>query len=296
MILKRLALLSSSFVFSPPVTFLPIRFADFTVSLRSFLPFVMFFVLAITAAAQQSSTILTQVINALAGENLVRSASLTGTVTSPNVSVSISAPINFNAISQQWSEVDVEWATGKQTEIRNGGGIFPSRSWIGSDGIAHKAAPTDLKLPHPAWFFPTFVLLSGLGSPNYWASDLGTQTWQGKTVHHIAVWQRSPSDLPATSTLQQQTQADFYLDPTTFLPVSMTFNVQIDPNLPSELVVPSTTTTGTILVEVDFSDYRSVQGAQVPYQLNVSNGSTQILNIQISSVTINGNGATSASN
>ena len=69
----------------------------------------------------------------------------------------------------------------------------------------------------------------------------------------------------------------------------MTFNVQIDPNLPSELVVPSTTTTGTILVEVDFSDYRSVQGAQVPYQLNVSNGSTQILNIQISSVTINGN-------
>jgi len=85
MILKRLTILYPSFVFSPSVTFLPKRFADFNVSFRAFLPFVMFFVLATTTAAQQSSTIFTQVINALAGQNLVQSASLTGTVTAPNV-------------------------------------------------------------------------------------------------------------------------------------------------------------------------------------------------------------------
>jgi hypothetical protein len=253
-------------------------------------------IFALPAGAQQTSTAIGQVMNALVGQNLVRSASLMGTVTSPNVPGSASAAISLYALSQQWSEVDIEWPTGKQTEIRSGAGIFPSRSWTGSDGIAHRAAPTDLKLPHPAWFFPTFVLLSGLGSPNYWASDLGAQTWQGQNVHHIAVWQRAPSGIPAASISRQQTQVDFYLDPTTFLPVSMTFNVQIDPNLPNELVVPSTTTTGTSLVEVDFSDYRGVQGAQVPYGLKVSSGSTQILNIQISSVTIVGNGATSASN
>jgi hypothetical protein len=257
---------------------------------------VLSYIFALPVGAQQTSTAIGQVMSALGGQNLVRGASLTGTVSSPNVSGSASAAINLYALSQQWSEVDIAWPTGKQTEIRGGAGIFPSRSWSGPDGIAHRGAPTDLKLPHPAWFFPAFVLLSGLGSPNYWASDLGTQTWQGQNVHHIAVWQRAPTGLPAASFPRQQTQVDFYLDPTTFLPISMTFNVQIDPDLPSELVVPSTTTTGTSLVEVDFSDYRAVQGAQVPYQLKVSSGSTQILNIQISSVTIVGNGATSASN
>ena len=246
-------------------------------------------IFALPTSAQQSSAAIGQVMNALVGGNLIRSASLTGTVTSPQISGTASAAINLYAVSQQWSEVDIEWPTGKQTEIRSGAGIFPSRSWTGSDGIAHRAAPTDLKIPHPAWFFPAFVLLSGLGSPNYWTSDLGTQTWQGENVHHIAVWQRAPTGIPAASISRQQTQVDFYLDPTTFLPVSMTFNAQIDPSLPNELVVPSTTTTGTSLVEVDYSDYRAVQGAQVPYQVKVSCGSTQILNIQISSVTIVGN-------
>ena len=152
-------------------------------------------IFALPAGAQQTSTAIGQVMNALVGQNLVRSASLMGTVTSPNVPGSASAAISLYALSQQWSEVDIEWPTGKQTEIRSGAGIFPSRSWTGSDGIAHRAAPTDLKLPHPAWFFPTFVLLSGLGSPNYWASDLGAQTWQGQNVHHIAVWQRAPSGI-----------------------------------------------------------------------------------------------------
>jgi len=104
-----------------------VRFRSFAFALV-----VLSCIFALPASAQQTSTAIGQVLNALAGQNLVRSASLTGTVTSPTVSGSASAAINLNALSQQWSEVDVEWPTGKQTEVRSGAGIFPSRSWTGS--------------------------------------------------------------------------------------------------------------------------------------------------------------------
>jgi hypothetical protein len=267
---------------------------------------VVFLFLTLSAKAQTvvppgsggaPATVFAQVVNAQAGNNPLLDVSLTGNVALTNASGTTSGTVTLTAFSRQWSGVDLQLPTGEQSEIRNGSGLYHSRTWTGSDGVAHKAAFSDMKLPHPAWFFPSFVLLSGLGSPNYWSADLGTQTWEGSTVHHIAIWQRIPSSLSAAAVAlaQKQTQADFYLDPTTFLPIAMTFHVA-DPQNPYEIVAPQNTSGNDVLVEVQFSDYRILQGRQIPYHIRVLNGSSPSLDISISSATINANETAAVTN
>jgi hypothetical protein len=264
--------------------------------LASCLPLILLLHLAPPAAAQQSSsTILPQLMNAQAGNMPLHSIFLTGTVSGPNGSGATSGTVSLNASSHQWSQVALQTPSGNQTEIRNGSGLYHIRMSTGIDGVPHTTEMTDLKLPHPAWFSPSFVLLSGLASPKYWSADLGTQTWKGSTVSHVAIWQRVPSNLPASvaALAQQQTQTDVYLDPSTLLPVAMTFHVQIDPQNPNEIIVPQNAT-GNVLVEVDFSNYRSIQGSQIPFHVQVLNGSSVLLDINISSATINAGETTAA--
>jgi hypothetical protein len=262
----------------------------------------VFFLCALGTHAQQpppssdQAAGLTQVINAHVGNKPLMSAVLKGIFTAKGVAGDSSGTITLAALAQKTSQIELESPNGNRREVRNGSGIFPFRMWTGLDGTQHKASQTDLKLPHPAWFFPSFVLLSGVGSPDYWSSDLGTVTWGGKTVKHISIWQRFPLGQPvATSSGDKETtQTDFYLDPTTFLPVAMTFHVHIDPQDPTELILPSASTTGDVLVQVNYSDYRSVQNRQIPFHIQLVQGNSPVMDIQISSVALDGNDASVA--
>jgi hypothetical protein len=272
----------------------------FAVLFRSSLTTSLFLVLLAGAAAQQSPlSTLSKIRGGLTELRPIKTISIRGTVTSSTAFAQTTGTISLKAHSQGSSEVDMRWPDGHNVmEVRNGEGINPWRTWTAEDGGAKKSSLKDTRLPHPAWFFPSFILLSGLGSPDYWFSDLGAQTWEGKNVEHIAIWQRLPVAIAATANAarQQQIQTDVYLDSATLLPVSMIFNVRIDPTLPNEIFVPTTTTSGNATVQVDYSDYRTVEGAQVPFQIRISNGSVPMLNIQVSSVTVNGDQAPEDSN
>jgi hypothetical protein len=241
---------------------------------------------------------LTQVINAHVGNKPLMSAVLKGTFTAKGVAGENSGTITLAALAQKTSQIELESPNGTQREVRAGSGIFPFRMWTGLDGTQHKASQTDLKLPHPAWFFPSFVLLSGVGAPDYWSSDLGTVTWEGKTVKHISIWQRFPLGQPvATSSGDKETtQTDFYLDPATLLPIAMTFHLNIDPQDPTELILPSASTTGDVLVQVNYSDYRTVQNRQIPFHVQLVQGNSPVMDIQILSVVLDGNDASVAAN
>jgi hypothetical protein len=257
---------------------------------RLVLSFCLVFAVYPSFAQQPVAPTTSPIVNILSTANAIRGVSMNGTVTSASTSGQTPGTVNLNAYSQGWSQIALTSSSGTTTEVRNGFGINPSRSWTGSDATTMTSTLTDTRLPHPAWFFPFFVMISGLGSPGYWYSDIGPQTWQGKSVEHIAVWQRLPDAIASTASaaLQQQVQTDLYLDSTTYLPVSLVFNVQIDPNLSNEFFVPSATSTGNVVVEVDYSNYQNVQGVQVPCGIQVSSGSTTILGIQVSSVSLNG--------
>ena len=69
---------------------------------------------------------------------------------------------------------------------------------------------------------------------------------------------------------------DFYLDPQTLLPLVITFNEHPDADSMTD-----------IAVQVLFSDYRSANGATVPFHIQRFVNNTLILDIQLASSTIN---------
>jgi hypothetical protein len=108
---------------------------------------------------------------------------------------------------------------------------------------------------------PTALLLQALGNES--APQLKTQL--------------SFADISATFANQtiDATTSTVTLDPKTLLPTSLTFNA-----------FPDTGPAIPIPVEVDFSDYRLTDGAQIPYSIKRYLNGTLLADITISSVSI----------
>ena len=207
--------------------------------------------------------------------------SMTGSITKGGVSGTIS----FNATRNGQTQIQVALPSGSMTETRSILPLLRHGTWTDSTGAAHEVPAQDLMGPHPAWFFPTLVLISSLGSPNYLSSNLGSETRNGMTVEHIAVWQRPIDSLPASSAayVQQQTQYDIYLDPSTSLPVAMTFTRQFDSAAPSQFLAPAQASSAGVLEEVRYSNYQQVQGVPIAFHLQVFFQGALYSDIQISS-------------
>ncbi len=75
---------------------------------------------------------------------------------------------------------------------------------------------------------------------------------------------------------------DFFLDSTTFLPAVTTFNIHPDNN--ALLDIP---------IEVRFSDYRAVNGVQVPFHVQKFLNNGLILDLQFQTAALNTGLATS---
>jgi hypothetical protein len=69
---------------------------------------------------------------------------------------------------------------------------------------------------------------------------------------------------------------DFFLDPTTFLPAAVTFNIH--PDNDAGLDIP---------IEVRFSDYRAVNGVQVPFHVQKFLNNSLVLDLQFATAVLN---------
>jgi hypothetical protein len=241
-----------------------------------------FFLLLLTtvATAQQAN----QLPNMVAMQSSIPPGtylSMTGSITKDGVSGTISLKATRNGQTQ----IQVALPSGSETETRLISPLWRTGIWTDSTGASHQVPAQDLVGPHPAWFFPTFVLMSGLGSPDYLSSNLGIETRNGISVEHIAVWQRPINSLPASSAayVQQQTQYDIYLDPSTSLPVAMTFTRQFDSAASSQFLAPAQTSSAGVLEEVRYSNYQQVQAVPIAFHLQVFFQGALHQEIQISS-------------
>src|SRR5208282_6270106 len=100
------------------------------------------------------------------------------------------------------------------------------------------------------------------------------------------------SPASATQFGQQVTQHDIYLDASSLLPVSMSFLMHpYDPEEPNKPFIPYRGSNFDRTEQVQFSDYRLVQGRPVALHIHVtlqiSGTATITTDIQISSVTFN---------
>lgn len=206
----------------------------------------------------------------------ISDVTLTGTARRIAGSDDESGSAVLKALASGASRVDLTLSSGQHSEILNTSVAPAAGSWSGPDGVLHAIAFHNL-LTSPTWFFPAFTIAQGLSASTYIVTYVGAETHNGQPVQHVSLSQ--PSLLPATSgglSSAHLTQVDLFLDAATFLPSAIEFNIHPDNNALVD-----------IPVEVRFSDYRPVNGAQVPFHVQQYLNNTLNLDFQADSVTLN---------
>jgi len=227
---------------------------------------------------QTATTLLQQSLAALNGGQPITDVTLSGNARRIAGSDDESGSATFKALAAGAARMDLSLSMGQRSEIVNLTGPTPAGSWSGPDGVSHGMAYHNL-LIDPSWFFPAFPISRGLSSSGYTAAYVAQETRNGQSVQHVQVqvWQVSTVQTPAgTPTMQHLSQMDFFLDATTLLPAAIAFNIHPDNNAGIDLPV-----------EVQFSDYHAVSGAQVPFHIEKFLNNSLLLDLQFTSAQLN---------
>jgi hypothetical protein len=222
----------------------------------------------------QAPALLQSALAALAGANPVTDVTLMGTARRIAGSDDETGTAVLKAITGA-TRVDLTLPSGQRTEIMNISGGQLAGTWIGTDGVSHAIADHNLLLIDPGWFFPVFPLSRGLAT-GYVATYVGSETKDSLAVQHLSISQQPADTSDTAALLQHLSQVDLYLDSSTFLPVALAFNIH--PDNDAGLDIP---------VEIRFSDYRPVNGIQVPFHVQKFLNSGLILDLQFQSAILN---------
>jgi len=241
------------------------------------------FLFSLPLAAQQTATSSGQALQllqrshgALAGDQALTDVTLSGTARRIAGSDDESGTAVFKALASGAGRADLNLSSGQRSEFVNLIAAAPAGSWAGPDGTPHPIASHNL-LSEPAWFFPAFAIARRLSASGQAATYIGHEIHNGQAVEHLSVCQSAPfPNPPGAATFEHLTQVDFFLDSTTLLPAAIAFNVHPDNN--ALLDIP---------VEVRFTDYRAVGGAQIPFHIQKLLNNTLLLDFQAQTATTN---------
>jgi len=230
----------------------------------------------VASSSTQATTLLAQSFAALTGKAPLTDVTFSGTARRIAGSDDDTGTAVFKALASGAGRTDLSLSSGQRSEVCDLTTTTPVGTWSGPDRVSHPV-PFHNLLSEPAWFFPAFALGRRLSTSGYLATYVGHETHNGQAVEHISVSQTPPRpNTPGTPSLEHLTQLDFLLDSTTLLPAAISFNIHPDNN--ASLDIP---------VEVQFNDYRAVNGAQVPYHVQKLLNNTLILDFQAQTVTLN---------
>jgi hypothetical protein len=226
------------------------------------------------SASPQAIQLLQQSLAALNGTTVVRDITLSGSAHYIVGSDDETGTATLKAITGA-SRVDLSFSSGSRSEVRNQLSDPPTGSWSGPDGVSHTFADHNL-FNEPSWFSPVAALSRLSISSQSVFSYVGAETLESQTVQHI-----SSNQLPLASAIvpplvSHLTQVDLYLDSSTLLPAAITFDTHPDDD---ELV--------DIPIEVRFSDYRPVNGAQIPFHVQKFINNSLVLDLQFDNATLN---------
>ncbi len=227
--------------------------------------------------AGSGATWAMQAMAALTGGIQVTSLTESGSVVRTIGGDRESGAITVQSTGIMSSQVTISTTAGNRSETRSWDGRRPSGQWTDLDGQPHPM-PQFNCWTDAVWFFPALSLLSGYSDPTLVFTDLGQQQYSGGSVEHIQVY-RYYSELPleAQRLIQQLSTVDYYRDSQTALPVAMAFSAHGNHSLNFD--VP---------VAVVFSQYQSVGGVQVPFQVTQLLNGSSLLQITITSAVPNG--------
>ena len=227
------------------------------------------------ASSPQATALLQQSMTALTGGHPLTDVTLSGTVRRIAGSDDESGTAVLRALVGTGSRIDLTLPSGPRTEIRNVASVPIAGSWSGPDGVAHAMAYHNL-LTDPGWS-PVFTIASLLSVQNALITYVGPETRDGQSVTHIAASQQFPlSSGDPAAIIQRLTQTNVFLDAATNLPVAVAFFLHPDGN--ALLDIP---------VEIRLSDYRPVNGTQMPFHVQKFINNCLVLDLQFNSAVLN---------
>jgi len=255
----------------------------------------------VTGGPQSSpaAPILQQAFGVLSGGAPITDVTMTGAVTVSGV-ISASGTVKFVATASGQGQVTISLPSGTHTEIRTDSSGSQTLAETGEDGVMHAVHTQSILAPHPSCLLPALILNSALSSSDYAGTYVGLGSWNGTPAQHVAVWLQNSNTLSlSTADLQRFSQHDIYLDPSSLLPVAMTFTVHpYDSANPDAPLTPYRGNVVDRLEQVTFSDYRQVEGRPVAFHVRTSvtlPSGALVSDFQFSSVGFN-TGATVAAN
>jgi hypothetical protein len=241
------------------------------------------FLLSVSLTARQAATSSPQALQllqrsaaALSGGQSLTDVTLTGTARRIAGSDDESGTSALEALATGEARMDLSFASGSRSEVVGFSNKCPAGTWSGPDGLAHSISNHNL-MTDSSWFFPVFTVGRMIASGKYVLSYVGHETQNGQAVEHVVAYQSSSFQPPAgIPTFSHLTQMDLFLDSSTLLPASLSFNVHPDNN--AGLDIP---------VEIQFSDYRPVNGALIPLHIQKSINNSLALDLQFTSAVLN---------
>jgi hypothetical protein len=243
---------------------------------------------AFSTFAQQSSTTTTPVtkdpqavslasasLAALSGTTAITDVTLTGTATRIAGSDTETGTVTLKVAGSSDSRIDLNLSNGPRSEMRNVSNSAPQGSWTGTDGVSH-AIPMHNCMTDAAWFAPQLSVLSQLSDPGLAVMYVGQETRDGAAVQHLHFESPQSSSVDPTGLVRHLTAEDVYLDASSFLPVAITFSTHPDNDAGTD-----------IPVEIDFSIYTRVKGAQIPFHVQKYLNGSLFLDLIIQSAVLN---------
>lgn len=217
-----------------------------------------------------------QAMAALTGGTPVNSVSETGSVTVTIGNEQESGTITMQSSGNTNSQIALSTGAGNRSESRSwaSDGSGPIGQWTGLDGQPHQMAQQNC-WTDAVWFFPALSMLSDYSDPTMVFNDLGQEERDGHSVEHIQAYRTiagAPPDI-----LTSLSTVDYYLDSQTALPLAMVFSAHGDNDV-----------NANVPVVIVFTQYQSVSGIQIPFQITRMLNGSPLFQINITSAVPNG--------
>jgi hypothetical protein len=207
-------------------------------------------------------------IAAMTGGSAIADVTLSGNVTRVAGSDQQTGTATLTAKGFAESRVDLALSGGARSEARNASAGPSVGNWLGPDGVVHAVVSSNC-YTDATWFYPALGALSAAATnPSLVLVYVG----QESSYQHLQAYTYDAN----FSTTKQLSTTDFYLDAQTLLPSIVMFNVH-----------PDNDSTVNIAIQVMFSDYRNVNGAMIPFHIQRYVNDSLLLDIQLTSASIN---------
>jgi hypothetical protein len=234
-------------------------------------------------ASAEGTSLLQRAHAAASGPLTLNDITLTGTVRRIAGSTDESGTVVMKALASGETSIEFSLSSGRRSEAHLNAEKGPVSKLRLPDSRMQIAPHQDLN--DSAWFAPSIVLSRLLSSASLSRSYAGQQSLAGRTLEHIKVFPQLLSGVVVKEgkVFEPQPEMELYCDPSTLLPFKLLYSQH-----------PGNDMRRSIPAEVEFSDYRVVNGAQIPFHIQKYANGSLVLDVQIETVTLN-SGLTAAS-